>query len=63
MNPKPKSRLVIVVQRGTVNAVYCSKEDVISEVEIVDLDSTEFADIRRGKLRAKKAKRSMKQIY
>ena len=58
MNPKPKSRLVIVVQRGTVNAVYCSKEDVISEVEIVDL-----ADIRRGKLRAKKAKRSMKQIY
>ena len=63
MNQKLKNKLVIVVRNGIVDSVYCSKEDLISETEIIDLDSTEPNVLRKSKLHEKTAKKSMKQIY
>ena len=56
-------RLIIVVRRGMVDSVYCSKDVSLSGAEIIDLDLTDLNKIRRNKLRAKKAKRQMRQIY
>lgn len=56
-------RLVIVVRRGMVDSVYCSKDILLSGAEIIDLDSTDPSEIRRNKLSAKKAKMQMRQIY
>lgn len=56
-------RLVIVVRRGMVDSVYCSKDISLSGAEIIDLDSTDPSEIRRNKLSAKKAKMQMRQIY
>ncbi len=56
-------RLVIVVRRGMVDSVYCSKDISLSGVEVIDLDSTDPSEMRRNKLSAKKAKMQMRQIY
>lgn len=56
-------KLVVVVRGGIVENVYCDKDTVLSAVDVIDLDSTEPDEVRRNKLRAKKAKKTMKQIY
>ena len=56
-------RLVIVVRRGMVDSVYCSKDISLSGAEVIDLDSTDSGEMRRNKLSAKKAKKQMRQIY
>lgn len=56
-------KLVIVVRRGMVDSVYCSKDDSLSGAEVIDLDSTDPSEMRRSNLSAKKAKKQMRQIY
>lgn len=58
-----KNKLVIVVNKGMVDSVYCSKSITISEIEVLDLDTTDISEVRRSKLCAKKAKKSMNQIF
>ncbi len=56
-------RLVIVVRRGMVDSVYCSKDISLSSAEVIDLDTTDQSEMRKNKLSAKKAKMQMRQIY
>lgn len=56
-------KLVIVVRRGMVDSVYCSKDVSLSGAEVIDLDSTDPNEIRKNKLSAKRAKMQMRQIY
>ncbi len=55
--------VVIVVRRGMVDSVYCSKDISLFGAKIIDLDSTDLREIRKNKLNAKKAKKQMRQIY
>ena len=55
-------KVVIIVRKGMVDAVFSNK-DVIREVEIIDMDTTDVKEERRTKLRAKKARRIYHQIY
>lgn len=55
-------KVVIIVRKGMVDAVFSNK-DVIREVEIIDMDTTDVKEERRTKLRAKKAKKIYHQIY
>ena len=57
------NKIVVVVRRGMVDAVYCSKAFSVSETEILDFDATVPNEIRRNKIREKKAKEMLKQIY
>ena len=58
-----KNKLVIVVSKGMVDSVYCSKSITVLEIEVLDLDTTDISEVRRSKLRAKKAKKTMNQIF
>ncbi len=58
-----KCKIVIAVRKGMVDSVFCSNGTAVSEIEILDFDSTVPDDIRRNKLREKKAKKILKQIY
>lgn len=55
-------KVVIIVRKGMVDAVFSNK-DVIREVEIIDMDTTDVKEERRTKLRAKKARKIYHQIY
>lgn len=55
-------KVVIIVRKGMVDAVFSNK-DVIREVEIIAMDTTDVKEERRTKLRAKKAKKIYHQIY
>ena len=55
-------KVVIIVRKGMVDAVFSNK-DVIREVEIIDMDTTDVKEERRTKLRAKKARNIYHQIY
>lgn len=46
-------KVVIIVRKGMVDAVFSNK-DVIREVEIIDMDTTDVKEERRTKLRAKR---------
>lgn len=56
-------KVVIIVRRGMVDAVFSNKKDANKEVEIIDMDTTDVKEERRTKLRAKKAKKIYHQIY
>lgn len=59
----PKCRLVITVRKGMVDSVFCSVGVSVAEIDILDFDSSVPDEIRRNKLREKKAKKVLKQIY
>ena len=56
-------KVIIIVRKGMVDAVFSNRKDVNKEVEIIDMDTTDVKEERRTKLREKKAKKIYHQIY
>ena len=54
--------VVIVVRRGMVDSVYCSKDISLFGAKIIDLDSTDLREIRNKFINRRKHKVRIKQF-
>lgn len=56
-------KIAIIVKRGIVDSVYVSKDFPETEVEVIDMDTSDCRDAKRASFRKKKAKIQLTQIY
>ena len=56
-------KIAIIVKRGIVDSVNVSKDFPETEVEVIDMDTTDCRDAKKALFRKKKAKNQLTQIY
>ena len=56
-------KIAIIVKHGMVDSVYVSKDFPETEVEVIDMDTTDCKDAKKATFRKRKAKIQLTQIY
>lgn len=56
-------KIVIIVKRGMVESVYVSRDLTETDVEVIDMDTTDIRTAKTMLFRKKKAKFQLTQIY